>query len=58
VDKRAAKRTAHRWVSDIIHGALVNGSEDDLGATTDEDYQRVLAAIKELADEHERKAYP
>jgi hypothetical protein len=54
MDKRAAKREAHRWVSQVIDGALGNGAEDYF-ADNETDAERVQAAIRDLQAEHDRK---
>ena len=54
MDKRAAKREAHRWVATLIEGALGNGLLGDLDDNPN-DEARIKAAIQELADEHDRK---
>lgn len=58
MDKREAKRRAHRWMADVIEGALGNGDGDELGASNEADFQRVLSAIREIQEGHGRRADP
>jgi hypothetical protein len=57
MDKREAKRQAHRWVSGVIEGALGNGAAEVL-AENDADVERIRAAIKEIGREHYRLGEP
>lgn len=52
MNKREAKREAHRWVSAIIHGALGNGLLNEL-AEDPADEDRVRDAILEIARSHD-----
>ncbi|MEU4779232.1 hypothetical protein [Micromonospora sp. NPDC023633] len=53
MNARQAKREAHRIAALMIHQYLDRPGDDD-----PDDWPRIEAALRDLAESHERRSYP
>lgn len=54
MDKREAKRQAHKLVAGLIDGQFGNYGEPL--ASNDDDHERIMAALREIGQQHFKKA--